>query len=309
MPIRRSPLPILSDTELRLLRIFQAVVRQQGFASAQAETGLAPATISNHIASLESRLGVRLCSRGRKGFSLTPEGARIHEASLNLFRSVENFTSIVGSVRGELTGTVHFATVDAMYTNRALAFDEALRRFAAAAPGVRLLIDIASPHDLRQRLLDGRYQLILTPLEDAHPSIVSDALFDEEQSLYCGRTHELFDTPARRLAGRLRRPWRYAARSYAAAPPLEGDFDFEIAAMTSHMESLALLILSGSYIGHLPTHYATGWVEAGEMRRLLPATASYADTFHLACLRDEQNRAVALLRDSIRDCASAGASR
>ena len=55
---------------------------------------------------LEARFAVRLCERGRKGFSLTPDGIRILEAAENLLRSIENFSGIVGSVRGELSGTV-----------------------------------------------------------------------------------------------------------------------------------------------------------------------------------------------------------
>jgi len=90
-----------SPTDLRLLRIFQAVVRHKGFAAAQDELGLNPGTISNHISHLETRFGVRLCERGRKGFSMTPDGVRILEAAENLLRSVENFTGIVGSVRAE----------------------------------------------------------------------------------------------------------------------------------------------------------------------------------------------------------------
>jgi hypothetical protein len=134
---QRTKIASLSDSDIRLLRVFQAVVRQQGFAAAQSELGLSPATISNHIAHLETRLGVRLCSRGRKGFALTPEGARLHEASLNLLRSVENFSTIVGSVRGHLTGSVHFGTVDAIYTNGDLDISSALAEFSKRAPPSR----------------------------------------------------------------------------------------------------------------------------------------------------------------------------
>lgn len=299
MPPRNRPLPTLNDTDVRLLRVFQAVVRQQGFASAQAELGIAAATISNHIASLEARLGVRLCNRGRKGFSLTTDGARIHEASLNLFRSIENFSSVIGTVRGELTGTVQFATVDAMYTNRELPLVDAVSSFARAAPGVSLQVDIASPHDLRQRLLDGRYQLVLTPLDSPHPSIEAVELFDEVQLLCCGRAHELFEVHEQHLTTRLNAPQRYAARSYSSDLIPPGGFDLRVAAMTSHMESLALLILSGAYLGHLPSHYAQAWIEAGEMRPLLPSATSYVDRFRLAHLRREENRAAALLRDCI----------
>jgi DNA-binding transcriptional LysR family regulator len=290
---------------MRLLRVFLAVVRNRGFAAAEADLGVAPATISNHMASLESRLGVRLCDRGRGGFSLTPAGERIHEAALNLLRSAENFSSIVGSVRGELTGAVHFATVDAMHSNGDLGLSQALGAFAKAAPGVTLHADMASPHDLRQRLLDGRYQLILTPLDEAHPSIAMTHLFEETQSLYCGREHPLFQIPETALQERLKEGHRYAARAYATEREGATREALRVSAMTSSMESLALLILSGAFLGHLPSHYAASWVEAGQMRCLLATRLSYVDSFHLALLASEQNRAVLLLRDCIAHACSA----
>ena len=168
-------------------------MRHEGFAAAQDELGLTPGTISNHITHLETRFGVRLCERGRRGFSLTPDGVRIHEAAESLLRSVENFSSIVGSVRGELTGTVHLGTVDAMHTNEEAPLERAIATFSGLAPKVLLHVEIASPQDLLQRLLDGRYAVILTPTADVHPSVVAIPLYDEEQRLYCGEHHPLYD--------------------------------------------------------------------------------------------------------------------
>ena len=290
---------LLADVDLRLLRVFQAVVRHQGFARAQFELDLSPATISNHIAHLESRLGLRLCTRGRGGFALTEEGARIHEASLNLFRSAENFSSIASSVRGELAGTVHFSTVDAMYTNPTLKLAQALGEFAKSAPKVLLHIEVASPQDLRQRLLEGRYQLILTPIEDAHPSIVSTPMFKEKQVLVCGSAHPLFSVPDRTISRETLAQQAFAARSYMQGQRPPRGLKFNPSAVTSHMESLALLILSGTYIGYLPEHFCASWIAAGAMRNLQDSMASYSDEFYLAHLAREQNRSVKLLSDLI----------
>ncbi len=299
MSFRQQPHDQLADIDLRLLRVFQAVVRHQGFARAQFELGLSPATISNHIAHLESRLSMRLCTRGRGGFALTEEGARIHDASLNLFRSVENFSSIAGSVRGEPAGTVHFATVDAMYTNPALKLAQALGEFAEAAPKVLLHIEVASPQDLRQRLLDGRYQLILTPIEDTHPSIASMQMFTEKQILVCGNKHPLFTKPDSAIDQHVLLQQSFAARSYMQGQRPPRGLEFTPTAITSHMESLALLILSGAYIGYLPEHFCESWTAAGEMRNLGDSIASYSDRFFLAHLSREQNRSVKLLNDLI----------
>lgn len=285
---RKGPPISFSPTDFRLLRIFQAVVRHEGFAAAQDELGLSPGTISNHIAHLEGRFGVRLCERGRKGFSLTPEGARIHEAAENLLRSAENFGGIVGSVRGELTGTVHLGTVDAMHTNSAAPLDRAIARFNAAAPKVMLHVEIASPQDLLQRLLDGRYSVILTPIEELHPSITAQRLYAEEQRLYCGRLNPLFHAEGRLSAATVK-DHPYVGRSYMK------DEAFEPRAMTSNMEAIVILINSGRFVGYLPAHFARAFVERGEMKSLLDDELSYIDTFYLAHRKDERNRASMLL--------------
>ena len=291
---------VFSPTDLRLLRIFQAVVRHEGFAAAQDELGLSPGTISNHISHLEARFGVRLCERGRKGFSMTPDGVRIREAAENLLRSVENFTGIVGSVRGELTGTVHLGTVDAMHTNHEAPLHQAIARFAEAAPKVILHVEIASPQDLLQRLLDGRYGVILTPIEEAHPSIMARPLFREEQRLYCGRNHPLFERAGSVTAAAVREH-PYVGRTYMKGSALTRDEAFDHRAMTSHMEAIVILIMSGRFLGYLPDHFARSFVEAGDMKSLLNADLDYFDTFHMALRKDERNRATLLLSHCLAD--------
>jgi len=295
----RKPRPIaFSPTDLRLLRIFQAVVRHEGFAAAQDVLGLSPGTISNHIAHLEARFGVRLCERGRRGFSLTPDGLRINEAAENLLRSVENFASIVGSVRGELTGTVHLGTVDAMHTNTAAPLHRAIAAFSERAPKVVLHVEIASPQDLLQRLLDGRYTVILAPHEELHPSLVSRPLYQEEQRLYCGKQHPLFKY-GKDLTLDMVRQQAYVGRTYMQGEGLERDREFNLQAITSHMEAIAILVNSGRYLGYLPVHFARHFVEEGVMESLLDDRLAYFDTFHLAIRKDEKNRAALLLAECL----------
>jgi DNA-binding transcriptional LysR family regulator len=293
MGIRHAALTF-SPTDLRLLRVFRAVVRHKGFAAAQDELGLSPATISNHIARLEGRFGIRLCERGRKGFQLTPDGLRIHEAAESLLRSVENFTGIVGSVKGELSGAVHLGIVDAMYTNRDAPLHKAISAFAEAAPLVHLHVEVASPQELLQRLLDGRYGAVLTPITAQHPAVRAIPLFREEQQLYCGKHHALF-RKRRSLSLQQIKEHPYVGRSYMPGEAQAQDAAFDHRASTSHMEAIAILIMSGRFLGYLPTHFARAFVTAGDMCSLLASELAYFDTFNLACRRDERNRATLLL--------------
>ena len=64
------------------------------------------------------------------------------------------------------------------------------------------------------------------------------------------------------------------------------------------MESVAHLVLSGSCLGYLPTHYAARWVEQGLLRQLGGAALSYRATLSLVSRPVQPDEALnALLED------------
>jgi DNA-binding transcriptional LysR family regulator len=290
----------LADVDLRLLRVFHAVARNQGLKAAQDDLGVTQATISNQLSQLEERLGMQLCKRGRAGFALSDEGKLVLEASRNLFRSIENFRSALGSVRGELTGDIYFGTVDALWSSDDVCLDEAYRAFSELAPKVVLHTEIASPQDLVQGLGEDRFHLILAPAQRIPQPLRAVMAFEERQSLYCGRDHPLFDAEDSDIAIAELPQHAYVARSYTLDWAGPDGVRLEPHAVTSHMESSALFVLSGKYMGHLPAHFARHWVDRGDMRCVLEDDCSYLDRFYLAYRRREQNRAVRLLFDCLR---------
>ena len=297
-------LPNIQDVDLRLLRVFQSVVRHRGLTAAQQELGVTQATISTQLTQLESRLGFRLCDRGRGGFQLTDEGRIVLEAARNLFRSIDNFRGTIGNTRGELTGEVHFGMVDAMWSNGELNLKDGLAEFAKRTPKVTFHLEIASPQDLLLGLAEDRYHLILAPMRQLPPRLEGQAIFQERQSLYCGSGHPFFERANAMTDPDEIAQAAYAARSYMGgwSGPLKPTLNTR--AVVSQMESLAILILSGQYIGYLPTHFAANWEEIGQMKRLLDSEASYDEQIFLAYRSKEINRAVTILFDCIRAKAS-----
>src|SRR5688572_30519123 len=89
----------LDDIDLRLLRIFATIVECGGVTAAEPALNMANSTLSTHLATLEGRLGVRLCQRGRAGFGLTTAGERVYQAARRMFHSVEEFNDAVHAAR------------------------------------------------------------------------------------------------------------------------------------------------------------------------------------------------------------------
>jgi DNA-binding transcriptional LysR family regulator len=87
--------------DLKLLRIFVGVVRNQGFARAQQELNLSPSAISTYMSQLEGSLGFSLCSRGRGGFSLTSKCELYYQKTVRVFDEREG-SGASRSARGRI---------------------------------------------------------------------------------------------------------------------------------------------------------------------------------------------------------------
>ncbi|WP_238039513.1 LysR family transcriptional regulator, partial [Psychrobacter sp. Ps6] len=65
---------VITDVDLKLLQIFKVIVDCGGFSAAQFKLNMHQSTISTKMSQLETRLGLNLCHRGRRGFQLTHDG-------------------------------------------------------------------------------------------------------------------------------------------------------------------------------------------------------------------------------------------
>ena len=268
----------LRDIDLKLIRAFITVVESGGFVPAQAVLNVGPSRLSTMITELEERLGMRLCQRGRVGFALTESGREVYRAAQRLIADLEAFRSTVGSLRGKLTGNLRIGMVDNIISNPGQHVAEVIDRFCGRAQDVSITIHIDGPQELEAKVLDGRLDLAIGAFHHALPSLNYHPLFLEEQTLYCGRGHALFDRSPKSLDRADILGASYAGRGY-----MEDRRPLNLTAVANSfsMEGLAMLILSGRFIAYLPSHYAAQWAEAGAMRSLMRDAFSYQSLFEV----------------------------
>ena len=273
-------MPRFDNVDLRLLRVFLAVVESGGFSAAQTRLNVSASTVSNQISSLETRLGVRLCRRGRTGFKLTPEGETVYGELLKLLTAVEEFDMGIASLRNRLKGSLAIGMVDSTVTDSSAALHSAIRRAVGRMPGVHLTLECRPPNELLRDIMERKLDVAIGSFPKILLGLHYVRLYEERHFMYCGRGHPLFDQPVSGTALVDEHPiiWRgYWARRDSrhlhTAPP---------AATVNTMEAAATLILSGRFLGYLPDHYAEPWVAAGEMRSLLPDQLTYLAPFELA---------------------------
>ena len=265
--------PRLHKADLHMLAVFMTVAECGGFAAAQVTLNVGQSTISRQISDLERRLGMRLCQRGRAGFSLTDKGQVVYEACQHLATALESFRATVGALRGELVGELSIAVIDNWATERGYPLADVLRAFRGKARQVHIHFHTLAPDEVERAVLENRVNLGIGVFHQHRPGLVYEALYDDPVELYCGAGHALFDRAPHDLDRNDLHAADLAHRAYLSerqVAPLTGDLQSTAAAR--QIEGVAFLILSGWHIGYLPVCYAERWVESGRMRGILPAT-------------------------------------
>lgn len=280
--------PNISDVDIRLLRLFVAVVDAGGFAAAQNELNLSLPTISGQMSRLETRLGVRLCERGRRGFRLTSEGRRVYELSRGLLCSLEDFHSEIGILHERLMGRLNIGAVDNIANNADCPLHAAIAAFDMRPNSVEISVDIAAPVELERAVAEGRLHLGIGPKLFDLPGLDYRHIFGERQHLYCGANHPLFARAPNAMADGEIAKARYVAHSCPIPDFYAGGDKLAPYSVGQHMESVAVLILSGRYIGFLPDHYAHEWVKKDKMRAIRPQTYAYDNAFHIITRKHER---------------------
>jgi DNA-binding transcriptional LysR family regulator len=222
------------------------------------------------MAQLEARLGCRLCERGRGTFRLTGEGEAVLLASRKLFAALEDFRTEVAEAQGSITGELRIGIIDNTVTHEDDRIRTAIARFAVAAPDARLGLFVGGAAELEQQVLDGRLHLAIGLFHHRLEGLEYRALFHEEHMLYCAPAHPLFDVPDHEITPERLREARYVSWGYGEGlPGWQPPFTFKEVASSPYIEGVAYLILSGAYIGYLPSHYARSWVDARKIRAVL----------------------------------------
>jgi|KBSSwiStaDraftv2_1062776.scaffolds.fasta_scaffold116960_2 DNA-binding transcriptional LysR family regulator len=272
MGTRKVKLGRVSDVDIRLLRIFKAVVECGGLAAAEVQLGIGRSTISTHLADLETRLGTRLCDRGRSGFSLTSDGTRVFKALLDLMHSLDDFQHEMAALHGAVSGDLSVGLVDNLVWDPEFNLSGAFGRFSQRADEVNLIVQVLSPDELERRLLEGTIHVGVMPIMHKVAGLEYDHLFEETSYLYCGRGHPLFDRPDAQIDDVALAQCSYVRKAYTVDSSFQEKND-RLAHHVSafHVEAIAILILSGAHIGFLPEHYARNWADKGELRAIRPS--------------------------------------
>jgi DNA-binding transcriptional LysR family regulator len=88
------------------LRFFARLVEAAGISEAARRMHSSPPAVSRRLASLETRLGIRLISRSTRRFVPTEEGSLLYERALKILDDIDDVEAELAAKRGEPSGSL-----------------------------------------------------------------------------------------------------------------------------------------------------------------------------------------------------------
>ena len=136
------------------------------FARAAERLGISQPTLSRNVATLETKLGMRLFDRGRVGAVPTVYGRAVIERGSALLRDASALHEELNALAGLETGRLAIAA--GPYVADDLV-GPAIARLVGSRPALRVRVTVVGPEDIEREVLSGRYDLGLGSIESQAP--------------------------------------------------------------------------------------------------------------------------------------------
>jgi len=259
----------LGDAHIRLLRIYKVVIESGGFAAAEVTLNISRPAISLAISELESLLNMKLCHRGRSGFSITPQGEQVYQSAMQLLGSLENFRTEMNAINTDLVGEFNIGITDNLVTIEQMSITKALSALKHRAPEVIINIRMMPPNEIETAVLNSQLHLGVVAEFRRLPGLSYLPLYKEQSLLYCSEQHPLFKHDLYKISDHALAEYDAVVPSYPQSAEIkQQQLKLKATASSTDREGIAFLILSGRFIGFLPTHFAQRWTAQDKMRTI-----------------------------------------
>ncbi len=182
---------------LRQVRAVIAVCEEGSFTRAAARENATQSGISQHVAAVEKKLGVKLFERANGRVTATPAGLRYYKSCVEAIGALDNAAVEARSLAGQVTGELRIGLMPT-FTRAVLA--PVLEDFVPRCPEVRLHIVEGYSGLLTQMVLDDELDFAVVPAFEGTIGLRSRLLVRDREMLISGPKRKLTPLAVVRLA-------------------------------------------------------------------------------------------------------------
>ncbi len=282
----------LHPSDITLLRAFRSICESGGIAAAAERQNISASTLSTQLMQLENRLELKLCKRGRGGFAVLPQGEIVLKLAKKTFDEMQFFVHEVSKLNNSLVGELRIGIVDNTISNPHFDLSFNIRKFREQFPNVKIFVDTCPPEKLENAVVNRKYDLGIGAKHRQHAYLEYRSLLKEAQVICCGREHPFYKIPDCELKMEKLRDSEWVVDEYRFPSNFPVVTSPHQLTYVSSIEAGLHLILSGFYIGTLPTHFANNWIRKNKLRVLMESELSHQLEFFAFYNSNRKNTAI-----------------
>jgi DNA-binding transcriptional LysR family regulator len=170
------------------LKVFCDLVETGSFSVAADRNGITQSAVSQQIKTLEQRFGVVFFERGKKNFSITPEGTVFQAAAIRMLEIYRNIDAELHSVRNEVGGPLRVATVYSLGLHE---LPPLLKDYRARFPQVDLTVSYRRNHTVYDEVLNDHADLGVVAYPRPRRGLVVEIFAQDRMVLISAPGHPL----------------------------------------------------------------------------------------------------------------------
>jgi len=268
--------------QLRALMYFDELVRTSSMRQAAENLNVAPTAISRQIENLEYHFGAPLVERSARGVKLTAAGELLAARAGRTLRELDHVGQLIEDLKGLQAGRVAIHANGATVANL---LAPALAEFSLRYPKLHFEVTIASARQAVEAVNSGEADIAVTlfapQVSGTKVRLRSEIAYD----LIVAPGHPAAGKPDVTLKDIADYPLALPDQSFGFRQAFDALFgkaglDFEAVFVTSSLEMLKELVLSGAAATLLPALTVRREIEAGQLRAV-PLAAKSAIRTHV----------------------------
>lgn len=173
---------------IETFKVFCDLAETGSFSKAAALNEITQSAVSQQIRALENKFQVTLVERGRRNFSLTPEGNAFLNASREILEVYNNLGDRLHELRNVVAGELRIASI---YSIGLHELPPRLKTFRQKHPDVEVHVEYRRSAQVYAHVLNGEVDLGLVAYPAKRPGLQIDIFDEDELVVICHPNHPL----------------------------------------------------------------------------------------------------------------------
>jgi len=174
--------------QIQSFKVFSDLAQTASFSKAADANGITQSAVSQQVRAIEKRFRVKLIERGRKNFSLTPEGRAFLEASKEILGTLEGLGARISKLQDIVAGELRIATIFSIGLHELPPY---LKIFRKAFPDVDVRVEYRRSSEVYSAVLEGRCDLGLVAYPAARRGLKVSTFWRDRLVMICSPNHPL----------------------------------------------------------------------------------------------------------------------